>query len=589
MIGLGLGMNVSGAGAPLNPYRVNGFTPGFVYSPKRNVRRVGGINVPYASFVTTPNAASSNRTVTDSDGVLKWVAHNLLLNSGTPATQSITVVVGQVITVEATGAGTINLTGAGSGAVTSGSPVTITATTTTLTLTKVGALDLMWAYRSDLGGMQNNPVTGDSYVATGSQAVYMDRTNNYIRKDGAWVGPLHLVEPERTQLFHTTNALVTQSVTLAAVAHTVHFTGTGTITLTGASTAGPLVGTGTGEENRVSLTFTPSAGSVTFTVSGTVTNADLTVGATQSSHIPNTAGSGTVTRTADNAPTIAGADMPWPEVEYIGAELVTNGGFVTDSDWTKGGGWIIADGVASHSTTSGDIYQSLSCVIGKVYEARITADTTGTTPMLNSPVQIRNSANSFSIVSFVLVANTVNNVVLRFVATETTHIIRVYSNFSYVYTLDNISVREIKPLAVSIVFEGYMTYADEDVSIDVRPIEWAATTTSRIVLFQDADRGTGGITFYQETPAEVSRVETGGSVLSPGVNVPLNIAASFAPNEVKAAINGTLQTATSRTGGLPDLSGTDFVIAHTGILNISEVLVFAGDIGDVGIAAGSAT
>lgn len=73
-----------------------------------------------------------------------------------------------------------------------------------------------------------------------------------------------------------TTTLATQSATLAAVAYTLSFKGTGTVTLSGGSTAGPLVGTGV--SNRVSLTFTPTAGSTTFTVSGSVTDAQLESG-----------------------------------------------------------------------------------------------------------------------------------------------------------------------------------------------------------------------------------------------------------------------------------------------------------------------
>jgi hypothetical protein len=79
----------------------------------------------------------------------------------------------------------------------------------------------------------------------------------------------------RVNLLDATTTLATQSVTVVAASHTLSFTGTGTITLTGASTAGPLVGTGVGQ--RVSLAFTPTAGSLTLTVSGTVTDADLRV------------------------------------------------------------------------------------------------------------------------------------------------------------------------------------------------------------------------------------------------------------------------------------------------------------------------
>lgn len=83
-------------------------------------------------------------------------------------------------------------------------------------------------------------------------------------------------------LLLATNTLATQSVTVIAVAQTLSFTGTGTVTLTGASTAGPLVGTGA--NNRVSLTFTPTAGSLTLTVSGSVTLAQLERGSTATAY-----------------------------------------------------------------------------------------------------------------------------------------------------------------------------------------------------------------------------------------------------------------------------------------------------------------
>jgi hypothetical protein len=108
-----------------------------------------------------------------------------------------------------------------------------------------------------------------------------------------------LVEEQRTNLLLNSATLSTQSVTVTAVAHTLSFTGTGTITLTGVSTAGPLVGTGTGEANRVSLTFTPTAGSLTLTVSGTITNAQLEAGAFRTSYIATTGSA--ATRSADVA------------------------------------------------------------------------------------------------------------------------------------------------------------------------------------------------------------------------------------------------------------------------------------------------
>ena len=69
------------------------------------------------------------------------------------------------------------------------------------------------------------------------------------------------------------NPLATQNVTVTAALHTLSFIGTGTVALTGVSTAGPLVGTGA--NNQVALSFTPTAGTLTVTVTGDVRYAGL--------------------------------------------------------------------------------------------------------------------------------------------------------------------------------------------------------------------------------------------------------------------------------------------------------------------------
>ena len=92
-----------------------------------------------------------------------------------------------------------------------------------------------------------------------------------------------LLEEGRTNLLLNSTTLSTQSVSVTAQAYTLSFYGTGTVTLTGASTAGPLVGTAAG--TRVSLNFTPSAGSLTLTVSGSVQYAQLEAGAYPTSWI----------------------------------------------------------------------------------------------------------------------------------------------------------------------------------------------------------------------------------------------------------------------------------------------------------------
>ena len=71
-----------------------------------------------------------------------------------------------------------------------------------------------------------------------------------------------------------TAVLATQSVNVTATKMILSFYGTGSIALSGAY-SGSL--SGTGASSRVSLAFTPSAGTLTLTVSGSVTSAQLEV------------------------------------------------------------------------------------------------------------------------------------------------------------------------------------------------------------------------------------------------------------------------------------------------------------------------
>ena len=68
-------------------------------------------------------------------------ATNRFLQSGTPATQVIAVVSGTVYTVQCYGSGSITLSGAGTGSVVEGAPITFTASSTSLTCTVSGSLN----------------------------------------------------------------------------------------------------------------------------------------------------------------------------------------------------------------------------------------------------------------------------------------------------------------------------------------------------------------------------------------------------------------------------------------------------------------
>lgn len=122
-----------------------------------------------------------------------------------------------------------------------------------------------------------------------------------------------LIENAATNILLNSTSLSTQTCTVSAVPYTLSFYGTGTITLSGVHSA-TVVGTGV-YPNRRTFTFTPTAGSLTLTVSGTVSNAQLETGTEATSWI-STAGS-TVTRAAD---VITGTGLVYTNVVNLNPE-----------------------------------------------------------------------------------------------------------------------------------------------------------------------------------------------------------------------------------------------------------------------------
>jgi hypothetical protein len=73
----------------------------------------------------------------------------------------------------------------------------------------------------------------------------------------------------------------------------------------------------------------------------------------------------------DSAATRVNKEGLIEQVGYFGPELITNGDFATDSNWSKGTGWTISGGtaVSDGSNTSGEIIaQTINIVSGKTYQ-----------------------------------------------------------------------------------------------------------------------------------------------------------------------------------------------------------------------------
>ena len=145
-------------------------------------------------------------------------------------------------------------------------------------------------------GVLRSPFTITRAQLAGVQSSAINGTNDGLTFYGADVPRFNgsaqqlLIEGQGTNLINGMAAPVTQNVTVTAAAHTLTFSGTGSITLSGVAT-GTL--NGTGANDRVTLTFTPTAGTLTLTVSGTVTRAQLELGSFSTSYVEVSSGAAT--------------------------------------------------------------------------------------------------------------------------------------------------------------------------------------------------------------------------------------------------------------------------------------------------------
>jgi len=156
-----------------------------------------------------------------------------------------------------------------------------------------------------------------------------------------------LYEPARTNVVVNSDSPGTQNITVTNTAYTLSFYGTGTIALSGTYT-GSLTGTGV-FPNRVVLTFTPSAGTLTLTVTGTVQYVQLEAGAFVTSYISSIQG----TRAAD---TFTGVS---PCVVY--SNVTNAGNLASQTAWVSGSAY--ASGAKVYRATTNCVYQCIKDVI----------------------------------------------------------------------------------------------------------------------------------------------------------------------------------------------------------------------------------
>ena len=590
----------------LSAYAVNNFEPALVFDFKGNYFRKSATASTFGASIT--HTASTNATMVDSDGLLKWRPHNNLPKSNTFSTWSKNSIVvdnaavgpngiantASVVTFPNTTSYLYNLSTV---AVRVGDKVTLAAwvrsdTITSITLatngrtnpannasevnlavtstwtlvsfestvagndtglffiigksnpaspaSQIGDFEIYGAhmFRSDLGGMVNDPDRGDSYVPTTTSAVYLSRRGHHIYNGSAWVNEGILHESEaRTNLLDNSGDLAgsgwsNNSMTVGAV-----------------TTGSPF-----GTYQTVSPSSTIAGASSRYQIGHPLTGGTTYVGWAL---VKYSAGNGWFV--IDMYDSGKNSERCWFDLQngVVGSKeaLIIDHGMINYGD-----GWWLCWASSASTNVSGGL--SVEVPTGDGALASNSGDV-----VLIAGTQLEAGSTPSSYIPTTSAAATRAAETLTVAAADMP------------YDSTNMSIQ----------MDGKMTYADDGQSNEVMQYRWRRTSSNYISTTTKTSGGRIGQAVFsqRESVSGLDSVVSSDNYYSPDINVPFNIASRHGSTFINGAVDGTALTANTTPTALPYLQATDFQLGYDFMGTIGGLRVWADDLGDTGIAEAS--
>lgn len=301
----------------------------------------------------------------------------------------------------------------------------------------------------------------------------------------------------------------------------------------------------------------------------------------------------TKTRNADQLE-IFSSNLPWPEPEYLSGELISNGTFDSLDNWTSNNGAALslvtrngsnAIRVTATSSLQGAAKQNLTMSVGKVYHVSCYLHAeVNCAAIIVFQRNLRQSNN----VPYVSLVPGQNDFYLEIDgASDSTYLQLqvggVPAAGSYI-EVDNFSVKEMKPLAISIAMKGKVNYTDQDGYNTITFWRWYQDTSNNINMSVTTnDTYEGRYIAIQEHNNVYNQVSSNIDVMEPGINVPFSTACRYTLNEQRMAEQGILYPPNTNLTHLPDMSAQSFDLARVYNGTIKNFRIWAEDIGNTGL------